>query len=44
MLLRAILYQTPDSDERLRERTSGLLNQLESDPSLGSGVLEGLLR
>ncbi len=44
MLLRAILYQTPDSDERLRERTSGLLNQLESDPSLGSGVLGGLLR
>lgn len=43
MLLKAILYQTPEKEERLRERASGLLKQLESDPSLGSGSLGGLI-
>lgn len=44
MLLRAILYQTPDKEERLRERADGLLKQLESDPSLGGGILGSLIR
>jgi tetratricopeptide (TPR) repeat protein len=43
MLLKAILYQTPDRDERLRERAAGLLKQLESDPSLKGGILGGLM-
>jgi hypothetical protein len=44
MLLRAILYQTPEKEDRLRERADGLLKQLDSDPSLGSGFLGGLIR
>lgn len=44
MLLKAILYETPEKDERVRARASGLLEQLESDPSLGGNTLGGQVR
>lgn len=44
MLLRAILYQISEKDERLRNRATGLLKQLETDPSLRGGILGGLMQ
>jgi Flp pilus assembly protein TadD len=34
ILLRAILYQTPETETHLRERAQGLLTQIDSDASL----------
>lgn len=44
MLLKAILYQTPEKDEHLRNRAAGLLKQIETDPSLRGGILGGLMQ
>ncbi|MCU0766784.1 MAG: hypothetical protein MUE39_05310 [Gammaproteobacteria bacterium] len=44
ILLKALLYQTPESETRLIERARGLLAQLDSDPSLSAGLFEGITR
>ena len=44
LLLKALLYQTPESETRLVERARALLAQVESDPSLGAGFFEGIAR
>jgi len=44
LLLRALLYQTPDAETRLRERAQGLLAQIEADSSLAGTFLDRLVR
>lgn len=42
MLLRALLFQTPDKETHLIDRARGLLQQIESDPPVGSGIVGGM--
>jgi len=44
MLLKAILYQTPEKEELVLNRARGLLAQLDSDSSLSEGVIGRLLQ
>lgn len=38
LLLQAILYETPDAEEKVRSRAEGLLARLDAEPSLASGL------
>jgi hypothetical protein len=39
MLLRALLYATPEKETHLRDRAQGLLTTIDADPSFSSSPL-----
>jgi len=44
MLLRAILYQTPEKEEGLLKRARGLLDEVDTDPSLAKSIVGSLFQ